>query len=246
MILLRPILPICLYICYSTRGVIISPNPRLVTWYQSRLGLGFTSKPTLIQFFVAVAPSLCCPRGQLLPLLRLLSQSFHSRPPSRPRVPFPGRRRGLLAAASSRIHRPCASAVQIRAHPRRRPAHSAVRRIRPLPSRHPPDPPSAAPRRPAAVRRIRRLSAAPGPPAVPAPIADLRRSARRSCARPALRKIRRPGSAQIRLLSNPAASAVPLSLVTIAVTSSCGQGCRSAPLLSLRRWLPLRAELRWP
>jgi hypothetical protein len=103
-------------------GVIISPNPRLVTWYQRRLGLGFTSKPTLIQFFVAVAPLLCCPRGQLLPLLRLLSQSFHSRPPSRPRVPFPGRRRGLLAAASSRpsLHLPpacgliCAAPVHIR------------------------------------------------------------------------------------------------------------------------------------
>jgi hypothetical protein len=143
---------------YATvpEGAIISPNPRLVTWYQRRLGLGFTSKPTLIQFFVVVAPSLCCPRGQLLPLLRLLSRSFHSRPPSRPRAPFPGRRRGLfLAAASSRIHRPCASAVLIRAHPRRprrRPAHpagSALSAPSTCASRRPPDPPSAAPRRPA-------------------------------------------------------------------------------------------------
>jgi hypothetical protein len=234
------------------------PNLRLVTWYQRRLGLGFTSKPTLIQFFVAVAPSLCCPRGQLLPLLRLLSQSFHSRPPSRPRAPFPGRR-FVEDSPSLRIRRPdsrtsapsapstCASrrirslrAVDLRILPSAGSAlcHPAVRRIRPLPrpvdllsADRPPDPPSVCRARstccPCANRRFAQIR----PP-----------SLRTACSA----QIQRPGSAQIRLLSDPAVSAVPLSLVTIAVTSSCGQGCRSAPLLSLRRWLPLRAELRWP
>jgi hypothetical protein len=176
---------------YATvpEGAIVSPNPRLVTWYQRRLGLGFTSKPTLIQIFSS--PSLCCPPGRRRgrgPLFPAAVAAF-SWPPSRP-----AGRRFVEDSPSLRIRAVRTSAPSA-------PSTCASRRIRSLRAvdlRIPLSAGSALCRAPSTccqltVRRIRRLSAAPGPPAAPAPIADLRRSARRPCARPALRRSDVPG-----------------------------------------------------
>jgi hypothetical protein len=129
-----------------------------------------------------------------------------------------------------------------------------------------PHPPSAAPStyRPcaSAVRRIRcpspvdlpslrksRIRA--DPPAVAAAVpahgllyADL--TSRERADPPAVRFVRRRPAVSAVLLSLVYSRSAILCTCTNVVTSPCGQGCRSTPSLLLRRWLPLRAESRWP